>query len=157
MSKQSLLLAIGSGLALAGLWDRLELGYQPPAYRYLLDPAELARQTKTIDDRIRARKLMLELRDGILERLAQGKVSLPQACDQVYQNAREVYPSFLHKFAVGEKTTPKEKMARYLVACFRLEGEYTPSCLETALRLEQDLACKPFRDWCRRPWADERR
>src|SRR5260370_2646211 len=89
MSKQSLLLALGSGLALAGLWARLELEYQPPAYRYLLDPAELARQAKTIDDRTRARKRMLELRDGILERLAQGTVSLPQPCNNVYQNAWE--------------------------------------------------------------------
>src|SRR5260370_8188099 len=84
MSKQSLLLALGSGLALAGLWARLELEYQPPAYRYLLDPAELARQSKTIDDRIRSRKRMLELRDAILDTLAPANVSLPQPCDHLH-------------------------------------------------------------------------
>ncbi len=156
MSKHTLLISLSFGLALVGLWDRLELGGRVPACsRFLLDPAELARQTKAVDDRLRAQKFLAEFQDGLLERLAQGKVSLPQACDQYFQFAIKIYPSFVHKLGAETKTTLKETIARRLVDFFRIEGEYTPSFWEMSLRLEQDLASQPIRDWCRQPWADE--
>src|SRR5262245_18150606 len=66
-----------------------------------------------------------------------GKLSLPQACDQLYQNARMIYPrwlDFLRK--VAGNMAMKKKMACNLVDFFRFEAEGNHSFFEVAARLE---------------------
>jgi hypothetical protein len=141
-------------LVLAGF--RFRLFWEPPAYsRVIQSPAELARQAQLLDNQLRARNYFVTIQDDILARLAQGEFSLPCACDQVYQCAREFYPKYLRFPGAVDKTPLKEKLARNIVVHFQFEAEDTPSFREVALRLQQEMATKPFRDWCQRPWAEE--
>src|SRR5262245_60452010 len=117
MTKPLAILSLSFALVLAGF--RLHLFPEPPSYsRLIKDPAELARQAKYLDDLIRARGCFVAIQDGILKSLAQGKLSLPQACDQLYQCARVHYPQYLRFLKAAVNITLKEKMARHLVAQF---------------------------------------
>jgi len=154
MIKFTAAVSLGLGLVVVGF--RCRLIPEPPAYsRFTLNPAELARQAKYLDDQLRTRNYFATIQDDIFARLAQGELSLPQACDRLYQCAREIYPKYLRFPGAVGNTPLKEKVARNIVVYFQLEAEDTPSFREAALRLEQELAARPFRDWCRQPWAEE--
>jgi hypothetical protein len=155
MGKYIAMISLSISLVLVGF--RLYPFLEPAGYsRFNLDPAELARQKKNLDDLIHARESFRAIQDSILERLVRGELSLPQACDRLYQSTREVYPkglAFLRK--VAGNMPLKKKMACSLVDYFRLEAEDTPSFFEAASRLEQELSSKPFRDWCGQSWVEE--
>ena len=155
MSKVIGLISLSFCLILSAF--RLFPSLEPPGYSWFnLDPAELARKTKYLDDQIRARHSFLAIEYEILERLGRGQLSLPQACDQLYQRAREVYPRSLASLRKATGNMPlKEKMAHGLVEHFRFEAENTPSFCEVVARLQQELSSKPFRDWGRQPWVEE--
>jgi len=155
MGKYIAMISLSFGLVLVGF--RLYPYLEPAGYsRFNLDPAEVASQKKYLDDLIHARESFVVIQDNILERLVRGKLSLPQACDRLYQSARDVYPrglAFLRK--VAGNMPLKKKMACNLVDYFRLEAEDTPSFFEVASRLQQELSSKPFRDWCGQSWVEE--
>ena len=154
MIKLAAVVSLGFGLVLVGF--RFRLFWEPPAHSLLIrSPAELARQAQCLDDQIRAHKYFATIQDDILAALAQAELSLPEACDRLYQCAREHYPNYLRFPGAVMNTTLKEKVARNIVVYFQLEAEDAPSFKQVALRLQQELAAKPFRDWCRRPWAEE--
>jgi hypothetical protein len=153
MTKLTVIASVGLGLVLIGY--RCHWFPEPPAFSsFIQTSAELARQTKYLHERIRAHSFLLTIQDDILQRLAQGELSLPQACDQLYQSAREFYPQYLRFPGVVMNSPLKEKIARDIVVHFRLTVEDTPSFLKVVLRLEQEMAAPPFRDWCRQPWTD---
>jgi hypothetical protein len=155
MNKYIVMISLSFSVVLAGF--RLLPIAEPPAYaRLIQDPATSARQAKYLDEQIRAHDSFIAIQDGILERLARGKLSLPQACDQLYEDARSVYPrglAFLRK--VAGNMDLKRKMACNLVDFFRLEAEGNHSFYEVAARLEQELTSKSFRDWCAQSWVGE--
>jgi len=130
---------------------------EPPGYSRLIeDPAALPRRTKYLDDLIRARHSFVAVQDSILDKLARGELSLPQACDRVYASATEIYPRslvFLRK-AAGNMPL-KEKMACTLVDYLRSDAKDVPSLLHVVARLEEELKWNSFLDWCARPWAGE--
>ena len=89
MSRVSGMLLLSSCLVLAAL--RLLPIREPPGYsRLIQEPAALARQAKYLDDQFRARHSFVTIQDDIVERLVRGELSLPQACDRVYERAREI-------------------------------------------------------------------
>jgi len=154
MIKLTAIASLGFGLVLAGFQFRLF--WEPPAHALLIrSPAELARQSQCLDDQIRAHKYFATIQDDILARLAQGELSLPEACDRLYQCARQFYPKFLRFHGAKENAALKEKVARNIIVYFQLEAEDTPSFMKVARRLEQKLVAKPFRDWSRLPWVEE--
>jgi hypothetical protein len=130
---------------------------EPPGYSRLIeDPAALPRRAKYLDDLIRARHSFVAVQDSILDKLARGELSLPQACDRVYESATEIYPRslvFLRK-AAGNMPL-KKKMACTLVDYLRSDANDTPSLLEVVSRLKEERNSKPFQAWCEQPWAGE--
>lgn len=155
MRKYIAMMSVSLGLVLVGL--RLFPIPEPPGYsRFNLDPAELSRQGKHLDDLIHARDSFMAIQENILERLVRRELSLSQACDRFYQSAREVYPrclAFLRR--VAGNIPLKKKIAYDLVDCFRLEAEDIPSFFAVASRLELELSSKPFQDWCGQSWVEE--
>ena len=146
-------ISLGFGLVLVGF--RWHLFPEPPAYSsFIQSPAELARQTNYLDDRIRAHNYFLTIQDDILRRLAQGELSLPRACDQLYQSAREFYPHYLRFPGAAVISPLKEKIAGDIVLHFRLNSKDTPSLKKMVQHLEQEMAAESFRDWCWQPWAE---
>ena len=130
---------------------------EPPGYSRLIeDPTALPRRGKDLDGLIRARHSFVAIQDGILNSLARGELSLPQACDRIYESAREVYPrglTFLRK-AAGNMPL-KKKMACKLVDYLRSDASDIPSLWNVVVCLEEELKSKPFQDWCEQPWAGE--
>ena len=130
---------------------------EPPGYSRLIeDPTALPRRGKDLDGLIRARHSFVAVHDGVLEGLARGELSLCQACDRVYESAREIYPRslvFLRK-AAGNMPL-KKKMACTLVDYLRSDANDTPSLLEVVSRLKEERNSKPFQAWCEQPWAGE--
>jgi hypothetical protein len=147
--KLTAIVSLGLALTVAGSRSFFP---EPPAYSwYSLDPAEIAVRSKYLDGQFRAREYFIELKDGILKKLARGELSLPQACDRLIDSARTFYPSYLRFLGIDTNMPLKENLARNLVASFRREAEDAPSFVEVALRLEQQLVAQSFLDWCRQP------
>ncbi len=119
----------------------------------------MARQSDFLDGKLRARNYFVAIQDDILESLAQGKLSLPQACERLYYSAHEFYPRFLKFLGAPVNSTLnltlKELLARNLVSHFRAEARDDPKFMEVAKRLARELAGPPFRDWCRQPWENQ--
>jgi hypothetical protein len=154
MAKNAALISLALGLVTTGL-IRIPGLQEPPGYgRFSLNAAELKRESQFLDEQLQARSGFKAIEDDILNSLAQGKLSLAQACDRLYQRAHQVYPRFL-RFLRDPKLTLKERMARNLVEFFHLEADVNPSCAEVLRRLERDLASPTFCDWCRKPWQQE--
>jgi hypothetical protein len=154
MLKYATLLSLCLGLVTTGLL-RMPAWRETAGYsRFVFDAAKLKRQGKYLDGQFQARFHFKAIENEILGMLAQGDVSLIQACDQLYYHACTVYPRFL-RILKDPKIPLKEKMARTFIEFFYLEAETTPSCGEVARRLEQQLAARVFREWCQIPWPEE--
>ncbi|HMF18124.1 MAG TPA: hypothetical protein VKE98_13005 [Gemmataceae bacterium] len=154
MVKYAAILSLGLGLITTGLFG-IPLLYEPPAYsRFTLNTSEMRRQAKYLDEQIRARSSFMAFEDEILHKLAQGQLSLTQACDRLYQHACQVYPRYL-RFLRDPKTSLKERMARNCIEILRLEAEDTRSFMEAVPRLERELAGNTFREWCKDVWLED--
>jgi len=154
MVKYAAFISLGLGLITSGLLG-IPLLYEPPAYsRFALNTGEMRRRAKYLDEQMQARNDFTAFEDEILRKLAQGQLSITQACDRLYQHACQVYPRYL-RFLRDPKTSLKERMARNCVEILRLEAEDTPSYSDVVSRLERDFAGNTFREWCKQPWLED--
>ena len=144
-------ISLGVGLILAGFRD--SLFWEPPNSRFIRDPIDRARLSEFLDAQFRSRTAFADREKGILERLVRGEVTLIVACDRFFHCAREIYPRRFLNW--GSTRTLKEQIAHHLVETLRSEAEDTPSLMAVVPLLERELAAKPFREWCRQPWAEE--
>jgi hypothetical protein len=152
MIKHVALISLGVGLVMSRMVPFPFLR-EPPAYSlYTLDPVEMAQKSRLLDEQLKARYYFAEVRDGILERLAQGKMSLMEACDRIYHTAQEIYPRFVRFLTVDEKLDPKRKLAWNVVEQFRMDGEDPPSLNAIVQRLEKEISSSAFQTWCQETW-----
>jgi hypothetical protein len=130
----------------------ISLWTEPPGYsNFTLNAAELKRQDRVLEEQFQACNHFKAIQHEIFRRLSQGQLSLSQACDELYQRAREEYPPFL-RFLRDPNCPLKEKLARNVIDYFRMQTRATPSSKEVALRLERERKAPSFCAWCRQPW-----
>jgi len=111
MIKHVALISLAVGLIMSRIVP-LPFFREPPAYSlFTLDPVELARQKRLLAEQQKARNDFVEVREGILERLGQGKITLSDACDRIYFAAREIYPKYAGIICGNDKLDPKRYMA----------------------------------------------
>ena len=152
MIKHVALISLGLGLVMSGMVP-FPFYREPPGYsRFILDPVAMAQKGHFLDEQIESRNAFVEVQTSIYERLAQGKIALMEACDQLRHAAREIYPRFMSTFCVTEKFNPKQKMAWNVVETFRLDAEDTPSLNPAVQRLQKEQASWEFQNWCRQEW-----
>lgn len=126
---------------------------EPPAYSlFALDPVDMARKNRYLDEQFKARYAFADVREGILEQLAQGKISLIETCNRINRAAKDIYPRFNCLLCVDKKLDPKRKLAWNIVEQFRLDAEESSSMSGVVQRLEKELASSEFQAWCRKPW-----
>jgi hypothetical protein len=152
MIKHVALISLAVGLIMSRIVP-LPFFREPPAYSlFTLDPVELARQKRLLAEQQKARNDFVEVREGILERLGQGKITLSDACDRIYFAAREIYPKYAGIICGNDKLDPKRYMACNVVERFRVDAEDTPSMSAIVQRLERELSSPAFRTWCEQAW-----
>lgn len=154
MVRYAALISLGFGVGMSGVFRAL-ICHEPPAYsRFSLDPIEMERTARKLDNQIQAREYFVAIHDGIVARLLRQESSLAQACDGIYLSARANYPNFLRFLGRDERFTLKERMARNLVGSLVLEAKENPSCMERVSELERELTTRSFSKWCEQPWPE---
>jgi hypothetical protein len=129
---------------------------EPPAYsRFALNSGELRRESDKLDQMLQARNRFMAIEDEIFCMLAQEQLTLIEACDHLYQCARDINPRYL-RFLPDPKKNLKERMADNIIGFFRLEAaEKSSSYTEIVLRLEREIVGQDYRDWCNISWPAE--
>lgn len=151
------LISLVFGLGMVGLF-RVPFCHEPPAYsRFALNPVEMERTARKLDNQIQARERFVVIQDGIVEQLLRRELSLIQACDRIYEAAHSNYPNFLRYLGNDERFRLKERLARNLVGSLVLEAVENSLCGERVSQLERELSTSVFLEWCRQPWPEENR
>ena len=76
-----------------------------------------------------------------LDLLANGKISLEDARNRIYESALHYNPDYLKQIAMSERgTTPQERVARNLIGHLKSQEERTPTLSARIFALQIELA-----------------